>query len=84
MPKSHQGGKLVAYVIGVATGTLVANVVRPHLRDMLRATIGMALQAKQVVMEVAEDLQDIAVDVAADTGTEPVASPDVTFRVGAR
>jgi len=62
---------LAPYVVGVVTAPLVARVLKPLFRGVVKASVGITLEAKKAAAEVREEFQDIAAEatvakVAAD------------------
>lgn len=62
---------LAPYMVGVVTAPLVARVLKPLLRGVVKASVGITLEAKKAAAEVREEFQDIAAEatvakVAAD------------------
>jgi hypothetical protein len=53
---------LAPYVIGVVTAPLVANVVKPLFRGVVKATVGVTLEAKKAAAEAREEFQSIAAE----------------------
>lgn len=62
---------LAPYMVGVVTAPLVARVLKPLFRGVVKASVGITLEAKKAAAEVREEFQDIAAEatvakVAAD------------------
>ncbi len=70
MPRASKAKVVVAFLIGGATGPLIVNAVKPHMRSIAKATIKAGIQVKKQVAEAAEDLEDLAAEVAADAAAE--------------
>jgi uncharacterized protein DUF5132 len=56
----------LTYFIGIATAPLMGTMVKPLVRGTVRTTIGIGLQVKKLVAEVAEELQDLAAEASVD------------------
>lgn len=65
---------LAPYVIGVVTAPLVAKVIKPLCWSIVKATVGVALEAKKAAAEVREEFQGIAAEVTLEkvASSQPV------------
>lgn len=54
------------YLVGVVTAPLAAKVIKPVLRGVVKATVGVALEVKRAAAEAGEELQDIAAEVSVE------------------
>ena len=51
------------YLIGVVTAPLVAKVVKPLLRGVVKTTVAVGLEVKRAAAEAGEEIQGIAAEV---------------------
>jgi len=54
---------LAPYLIGVVTAPLVARVLKPALRGVVKTSVGVALEVRRAAAEASEEIQDIAAEV---------------------
>ena len=54
---------LGTYLLGVITAPLVAKVLKPALRGVVKGSVGVALEVRKAAAEAGEELQDIAAEV---------------------
>jgi len=54
---------LAPYLIGVVTAPLVARVLKPALRGVVKTSVGVALEVSRAAAEASEEIQDIAAEV---------------------
>lgn len=57
---------LTPYLFGVVTAPLAVRIIKPIVRGTVKATVGIALEAKRAAAEAGEELQDIAAEVNAN------------------
>jgi hypothetical protein len=56
----------IPYVIGLVSAPLVARIIQPIARSAVKTTIELAMQARRLAAEAAEDLQDIVAETSAE------------------
>jgi Protein of unknown function (DUF5132) len=72
------------YLVGVVTAPLVARVIKPMIRGITKAAVGVALEMRRAAAEAAEEFQDIAAEVAATKAVEEGAAKTAkSYRPGA-
>lgn len=52
------------YLLGVVTAPVARTALEPLLRNTIKATVRLALQAKKLAAEAGEELQDIAAEAS--------------------
>jgi Protein of unknown function (DUF5132) len=57
---------LAPYVVGVVTAPLVARVFKPLFRGIVKASVGITLEAKKAAAEVREEFQDLAAEATVE------------------
>ena len=55
---------LPAYLLGLVTAPVARTALEPLLRNTIKATVRLALQAKKLAAEAGEELQDIAAEAS--------------------
>jgi hypothetical protein len=58
----------IAFLFGIVAAPLVPKVMKPVLRQAVKAGAGFAFQAKRIAAEVSEDVQDIVAETSAKEG----------------
>lgn len=53
---------LAPYVVGVVTAPLVARVLKPLFRGVVKASVGATLEAKKAAAEIREEYQSAATE----------------------
>jgi hypothetical protein len=63
----------VAFLVGLFAAPLIPKILKPALREAVKAGTGLAIQAKRVAAEVTEDVQDIVAETSVknDQRSEP-------------
>jgi Protein of unknown function (DUF5132) len=56
------------YLVGVVTAPLVVRIITPIVRGTVKATVGIALEAKKAAAEAGAELQGIAAEAGAAKG----------------
>jgi hypothetical protein len=79
-------GKLAFLVVGALAGPLVMRVLGPALREVGKGAFWLAYEAKNAVMQMGEDIQDMAAEAAANAGngSSPTRPTDPKTRVSTR
>lgn len=70
-------GNAAPYLIGLATGPILAKIAKPLLRGTIKVAVGAALQVKQLAVEAGEELQDIAAEASVDMAAAGAGRPAV-------
>lgn len=60
---------LAPYLIGVVTAPLVVKIVKPVLRTVMKASVGAAIDMRNTVAEIGEEIQKDATEVLVKKST---------------
>ncbi|MGH3983435.1 MAG: DUF5132 domain-containing protein [Pseudonocardiaceae bacterium] len=66
---------MAPYLIGVVTAPLVVKIVKPILRGTVKASVGLALEAKKAAAEAGEEFHALAIEASADKAAEAAMRP---------
>jgi hypothetical protein len=58
----------IAFLFGLAAAPLVPKLMKPVLRQVVKAGASATVQAKRIAAEVSEDVQDIIAETSSDNG----------------
>lgn len=61
---------MAPYLIGVVTAPLVGKIVKPILRGTIKASVGLALEAKRAAAEAGAEFHALAIEVSADNAVD--------------
>ncbi|MGH3566773.1 MAG: DUF5132 domain-containing protein [Pseudonocardia sp.] len=53
------------YLVGVVTAPLVVRIIRPIVRGTVKASVGLALEARRAAAEAGAEVQGIAAEASA-------------------
>ena len=56
----------IPYLIGLVSAPLVTKIIQPIARSAVKTTIELGMQARKLVAEAAEDLQDLVAETSAE------------------
>ena len=73
---------LAPYLIGVVTAPLVAKVVKPVVRGVVKASVGLAIEVKKAAAEAGEEIQGLAAEVSSDKASQAAIGADVANKAG--
>ncbi|HET9117796.1 MAG TPA: DUF5132 domain-containing protein [Pseudonocardiaceae bacterium] len=64
------------------TAPLVVKVVKPVVRGVVKASVGLALEVKKAAAEAGEEIQGLAAEVSSDKATQSAIGADVAAKAG--
>lgn len=72
---------IVPYLLGVVTAPLVVKIVKPIVRGTVKASVGLAMEAKKAAAEAGEEFHGLAAQARADRAIESAEAADLAANV---
>ncbi|MDQ3761584.1 MAG: DUF5132 domain-containing protein [Actinomycetota bacterium] len=58
------------YLLGVVTAPLVVRIAKPIVRGTVKASVGLAMEAKKAAAEAGQEYRGLAAEASADMATK--------------
>lgn len=70
------------FLFGLIAAPLARRLLKPLMRGVVKASVGLAVEVKKATLEAGENIHDLAAEVAAEMVAAQIAAGDVEARSG--